>query len=267
VKAAAEMEANADGPRVLRELQDGVLRITLNRPRRKNAFDAAQWREFAAALRGARADDAVSVLLVAGAGGDFSAGVDVRSLSGSDAGTADGFARTMEELLDFDKPLLAAASGAAVGFGATFLLHCDVVFVGESLRLRFPFVPLGLVPEAGSSYLLQAHLGPRRAAEFLFTADWIGAARAVESGLANRALPDDALQEAAWAAAREIAAQPLSALRATKRTLMASRETALRAALDAEARGMREQVGSPENLEAMRAFFEKRAPDFRKLRN
>ena len=172
----------------------------------------------------------------------------------------------MEALVAFDKPLLAAARGVGVGIGATFLFHCDVVYVGESLRLRLPFVALGLVPEGASSYLLQAVIGARRAAELFYTAEWIGAARAVETGIATARFPDDALLEATLAKAREMAQNPLSALRATKRTLKAVHAAGIRAALEAEDAGMAAQAGSPENVEAVRAFLEKRAPDFRSLR-
>ena len=256
-------------PRVLRQLEDGVLLLTLNRPRKKNAFDDPQWDALRDALREARADDEVSVVVVTGAGGDFSAGVDLASFGGGaprEDGKPNGYYGLMEALVAFDKPLLAAARGVGVGIGATFLFHCDVVYVGESLRLRLPFVALGLVPEGASSYLLQSVIGARRAAELFYTAEWIGAARAVETGIATARFPDDALLEATLAKAREIAQNPLSALRATKRTLKAVHAAGIRAALEAEDAGMAAQAGSPENVEAVRAFLEKRAPDFRSLR-
>ncbi len=247
----------------------GVRTITLNRPHKKNAFDEAQWDGFAAALRAANDDDEIAVAVVTGAGDDFSAGVDLASFVGPRPARSDGFAsgydNTMAALVGFEKPLLAAARGVCVGFGATFLLHCDAVLLGESARLRLPFVRLGLVPEGASSYLLQAAVGPRRAAELLFAADWISASEALALGLASRVEPDGRLLEAALARAREIAQHPVSALRATKRTLKAAHAAALRSALEAEAQGMRAQAGSPENLEAVRAFLEKRPPDFRAL--
>jgi enoyl-CoA hydratase/carnithine racemase len=257
-------------PRVVRQLEDGVLLLTLNRPRKKNAFDDPQWDALRDALREARADDDVSVVVVTGAGGDFSAGVDLASFGGGgpprEDGKPSGYFGLMEALVAFDKPLVAAATGAAVGIGATFLFHCDVVYVGEGLRMRLPFVALGLVPEGASSYMLQAVVGARRAAELFYTAEWIGAARAVETGIATERFADEELLPAALAKAREIARNPMSALRATKRTLRAVHAPGLRAALEAEDAGMAAQAGSPENVEAVRAFLEKRAPDFRSLR-
>jgi enoyl-CoA hydratase/carnithine racemase len=175
------------------------------------------------------------------------------------------FFLTMKELYGFDKPLLAAARGVGVGFGATCLFHCDIVYVGESVRLRLPFVSLGLVPEAASSYMLQTVIGYQRAAELFFSAEWIDAERAVECGIAARAFPDEELLDATLAKAREIARWPTSSLQATKRTLRAPHLDAIWAAEKAEQAGMAAQVGSPANLEAISAFLEKRQPDFRKL--
>lgn len=249
---------------------DGVLLVTLDRPHKKNAFDDAQWDATAAALRAAREDPRVAAVVLTGAGGDFSAGVDLASFTQHPAPRADGHASAyhafMQVLIDFDKPLLAAVQGAGVGIGCTLLFHCDVVYVGESARLRLPFVALGLVPEGASSAMLEAVVGARRAAELLFAAEWIDARQAVESGIATRAFPDAEVQGAALARAREFARWPVGALQATKRTLLAARRERIERALRVEDEGMRAQAGSPENLEAMRAFLEKRPPDFRKLR-
>jgi enoyl-CoA hydratase/carnithine racemase len=160
---------------------------------------------------------------------------------------------------------VAAARGVGVGIGATLLFHCDVVYLGESARLRLPFVSLGLVPEAASSYLLGAMIGTRRAAELFYTAEWIDARRALEVGIATRIFPDEVVVAAALGKAREIARHPVSALQATKRTLRAAHDAAVRRALEVEDEGMRRQAGSPENVEAVRAFLEKRPPDFRGL--
>jgi enoyl-CoA hydratase/carnithine racemase len=262
--------AMSDEPRVLRQMDGGVLVLTLNRARKKNAFDDPQWDALRDALREAREDDRVAVVVVTGAGGDFSAGVDLGSFGGGGApredGRASGYFGLMEALVAYDKPLVAAVRGVGIGIGATFLFHCDVVYLGTSARLRLPFVSLGLVPEGASSYMLQAVIGSRRAAELFYTAEWIDAARALEVGIATRVLPDETVLETALAKATEIARHPVSALRATKRTLMRVHAAGIRAALEAEDAGMAAQAGSPENIEAVRAFLEKRAPDFAKLR-
>jgi enoyl-CoA hydratase/carnithine racemase len=259
------------GDPLLRELRDGVLLLTWSRPERKNAFDDAAWLAFRDALARAREARDVAVAVVTGAGGDFSAGVDLRSFRTAAGGQGPGAAEhpfdlCMRELVAFDKPLLAAARGVAIGFGATFLFHCDAVYAGESLRLRLPFVSLGLVPEAGCTYLLPAMIGTRRAAELLFTAEWVGAARAREVGIATRVLPDGEVLGAALEKAREIARWPVSALQATKQTLLRGRAAGVRAALATEAEWMARLAGSPENVEAVTAFLQKRPPDFARFR-
>jgi len=239
--------------RVLREQQDGVLLVTLNRPEKKNAFDDAGWHAFASALDDARADPDVAVVVVVGAGKDFSAGVDLSSFRGPladapppAARTGDAaagaigkspFGRCLDAVVAFDKPLLAAPRGVGVGFGATFLFHCDVVYAGESLRLRLPFVSLGLVPEAASSYLLPAAIGAQRAAELFYTAEWIDAERALATGIVARVFPDDAVVDAALEKAREIARHPVGALQATKRCLKAVQASGIRVARDVELTG------------------------------
>ncbi len=265
------------GDRLLRELCDGVLLLTWNRPERKNAFDDEAWLAFRDALDAARAAPDVAVVVVTGAGGEFSAGVDLHSFRGAVPGPAGASAATpadphpfdllMQALVAFDKPLLAAARGVAVGFGATFLFHCDAVYAGQSLRLRLPFVSLGLVPEAAASFLLPAMIGTRRAAELLFTAEWVDAERALEVGIATRVLPDAELLEGALERAREIARWPVSALQATKQTLLRGRAAGVRAALETEAALMAKLAGSPENVEAVVAFLEKRPPDFERFRS
>ena len=259
------------GDAVLRELdEDGVLLLTLNRPHKKNAFDDPQWDGLRDALEEARLDARVAAVVVTGAGEDFSAGQDLNVLDEQGEQRSgrrpSGYHSCMEALVRFDKPLLAAARGVGVGIGATFLFHCDIVYVGESVRLRLPFVALGLVPEAASSYLLQQVVGSQRAAELFFTAEWIDAGRARELGIAAGVFPDAQLLDATLATAREIAQYPVSSLQATKRTLMLVRSDGIRAALEAELEGMRQQRGCPENQEAIRAFIEKRKPDFRQFR-
>jgi enoyl-CoA hydratase/carnithine racemase len=252
--------------RVVEEVQDGVLLLTLNRPERKNAFDETMWREARDALRDAQEDDGVRVVVVTGAGDAFSAGQDLGQMAHPTATMADdgaGFPSFMDRLVGFDKPLLAAVNGVGVGIGLTLLLHCDVVWMAPEARLRAPFVPLGVVPEAASSYLLPLQLGHQRAAEVLFTAEWIDAPRAVALGIASRVVPRPELVAELRAFAAKIAAQPLGSLRWTKRLLLAHRRDGIAGARAREDAAFAVRVGSPENQEALRAFLEKRPADFR----
>ncbi|MCH6564213.1 MAG: enoyl-CoA hydratase/isomerase family protein, partial [Myxococcales bacterium] len=133
-----------DAP-VLKELDgEGVLLVTLNRPAKKNAFNEAQWDAASEALREAREDPRVAALVITGAGGDFTAGVDLSSFARPPDPREDGFETGydafMATLIEFDKPLLAAVRGVGVGIGCTLLFHCDVVYGCEGVRLRRPFV-------------------------------------------------------------------------------------------------------------------------------
>jgi enoyl-CoA hydratase/carnithine racemase len=251
---------------VLRRKEDAVLLLTMNRPERRNAFNHHLYKALADALSDAAADDDVHVVVVTGTAGAFSAGQDFSEMT--EAPPADsgphGFQVLMEVLCTFDKPLIAAVNGVAVGLGMTMLLHCDVVYVAASARMRCPFVTLGVVPEAASSYLLPVTIGYQRAAEVLYTAAWIDAARALELGIATCVLPEAELLGAALAKAGEIAAHPPRAVQHTKRLLLATRADAIRAARAREDEAFTERIGSPENLEAITAFFERRAPDFRR---
>jgi enoyl-CoA hydratase/carnithine racemase len=262
----------ADEPRVLSDLdEEGVLHLTLNRPQRKNAFDETQWDAFAGALDDAREDPRVAVVVLSGAGGNFSSGVDLASFGGEPPppradGKPSGFFACVDAIFAFDKPLLAAVQGVAVGGGATLAIASDIVYVGESLRMRLPFANLGLVPEIASSYTLQSTIGRQRANELMFTAEWIDAARALEVGLAARAFPDDEVVAATLAKAREIAQWPVSALIAIKRTLQVAHRAGIAAAREIEDEEMMRLAGSPENIEAVTAFMQKRAPDFKQFR-
>jgi enoyl-CoA hydratase/carnithine racemase len=252
---------------LLLEESEGVLLIRLNRPEQRNAFNNRMYDELRDTLAEAQTRKETRVVVVTGTGQAFSAGQDLSEMASPPAedGSPHGFGPFMDRVCGFDKPLLAAVNGVGVGIGLTLLLHCDLVFIAEGARLRAPFVTLGVVPEAASSYLLPLLLGFRKATEVLYTADWIDAHRAIELGIANRLCGAEELLPDVLDEARRFAKQPPEALRHTKRLLLATREEAVRSARRREDEAFAVRVGSPENREAIQAFFEKRAPDFTKL--
>ena len=249
---------------------EGVLVVTLNRPERKNAFNDEQWDATADTLRQANEDPRVAVVVLTGSGGNFSSGVDLSSFQANPEPRSDGFESAFHAfvpaLFAFEKPLIAAVQGVAIGGGATIPMACDFVYAGESLRMRLPFANLGLVPEIGSSYTLQAAIGRQRAAELMLSAEWIDAARALEMGLVARVLPDEQLHAETLSKAREIAQWPISALRAIKQTLRTADQAGIEAAIRVENEAMGRLAGSPENIEAVTAFMQKRKPDFKQFR-
>jgi enoyl-CoA hydratase/carnithine racemase len=222
----------------VRTTDAGAVRtLVLDRPEARNAFDSALYRALAEALAAARADDAVKVAVVTGAGAGFSAGQDLKEmarLAAGDAGVESAFPELLEALQSFDKPLLAAVHGAAVGIGFTMLAHCDIVVVADDARLRAPFAPLGVAPEAGSSHLFPARMGWQRAAHVLLTGSWVSAEQAVAYGVALEVVPRAELLDRTVALAQEIAAAPLASLRAIKRTMLGAQLPAIVAARERE---------------------------------
>ena len=247
---------------ILIDTRDHVRTLTMNRPEARNAFNTEQWFALRDALAESSADNDVRVVILTGAGKAFTAGVDLAEMSGPPGGGEQPFGACMQQLVDFDKPLIAAVNGAGVGFGLTVLLHCDLAIIAKGARLRAPFVSLGVVPEAASSYLLPIHVGSQNAAEILYTADWLTSSRAVEVGLALREVPPAELMPEARALAARIAVHPLGSLRHSKRLMRAGRIDAIREARKREDDAFAERLGTPENIEAITAFFQKRPADF-----
>ena len=227
------------------EGHDGVRVLTLDRPQALNAFDSPLYRATGAALDAARADDGVKVVVITGAGRAFSAGQDLDEMARLAGGERidSGFPVLLDALQAFDKPLIAAVNGAAVGIGFTMLPHCDLVLASRSARFRTPFAEMGVPPEAASSLLFPARMGWQRAAEVLFTSPWLSADEAVECGVALRAVPADELVPEALALATAIAAAPLVALRAIKATMLAGRADAVAAARAREEAAFAEVLG------------------------
>jgi enoyl-CoA hydratase/carnithine racemase len=250
-------------PIVLVENRGHVRVLTLNRPERKNAFDSTLYLETASQLRTATAERSVRTIVITGAGDAFSAGQDMGEMN-VEAGAAGGFPALLGALDDCDKPIVTAVNGVGVGIGFTMLLHTDVNYLAEGARLRGPFTTLGVVPEAAASFLLPDLIGYPRAAEILLTARWVSADEAVALGLALAVVPRERLLEVALAKAEEIAARPPDSVRHTKRLMKVWRRPSIRDARQREDEAFQERLGTPENLEAISAFFEKRPPNFDK---
>ena len=228
-------EAGPENEPEIKASDEGRVRIlTLNRPDRINAFTAASYRLLARALDDADDEASVSVVLMEGAGRGFSSGVDLASLGVDDVGLSECFDHLLHSLIRFSKPLLAVVHGVAVGFGATILLHCDIVMVADTARLRLPFTALGTTPEAASSALLPLHVGPQRAADLLLTSRWITGTEAARMGLAARCHPQASLHSEARALARELTGLPDAALVTAKRLVRDGTADVTREALDRE---------------------------------
>jgi len=257
---------SSGGEEVLHAYDRGRVRVlVLNRPGALNAFDDALYDAVRDALLDAAEDPAIACVVVTGTGRAFSAGQDLGQLANRpipDDRARHGFQPFIETVEAFPKPLLAAVNGLAVGIGLTMLPHCDVVFAAEGARLRAPFVRLGLTVEAGNSFLLAQRVGWQAAAHLLFTADWIDARQAVEIGLVWKTCAPESLLDEVLATAARISEMPTASLVATKRLMLEARLDAVRAARAREGPAFAGLEGGPANREALRAFRERRDPDF-----
>jgi enoyl-CoA hydratase/carnithine racemase len=247
---------------VVIELIDvGAVRVVqFNRPEARNAFNAALYEAVSAALDDAMRSAEVHVVVLTGRGTAFSAGQDLKEMAAIVAGEAPpeaarGFRGLLDVVQHFEKPLLAAVNGVGVGLGFTLLCHCDLVFMADEARLRVPFAELGVPPEAGSSFLLPATMGWQRAARVLFTSDWVSAAEAVDAGVALAHYPSARLLEETMNVAQAIASQPVDAVMAIKRLLLASRATQVAAARAREEAAFPDLLGSGANTAALDRFL------------
>ncbi len=223
-------------PEILVRNEGRVRIVTFNRPDRLNAFTARSYAGLASALDDSDAATDVSVVLLEGAGRGFSSGVDLAAVGSPDGSLGENFDHLINSLIRFSKPLLAAVHGTAVGFGMTLLLHCDLILVAETARLRLPFTALGTTPEAASSVLLPQIIGTQRAADLILTSRWISGREAAQMGLAARCCPEESLRSEALATARAITALPDAAVATAKRLLKAETAAAVQDALRRERR-------------------------------
>jgi len=248
---------------IIIERSGNILRIKLNRPARKNAMTLAMYNTMADLLNDAAKDNEIRVVLWHGAGDSFSAGNDIEDFLKNPPGPGESpQARLIEALINFDKPIVVAVQGAAIGGGTTMLTHCDFVFAGESAKFRMPFVDLAVVPEFGTSYSVAARIGYLRAAELILVGLPFDAKRAAELGLVTRVVSDEQLLPTATAAAQQLAAKPPGALQSCKRLMKSSTRDQLDRAVELENEEFSIRVRSAEAREAFNAFLEKRKPKF-----
>ncbi|SEP27155.1 enoyl-CoA hydratase/isomerase family protein [Trujillonella endophytica] len=235
---------------MLSEHIDGhVSSLRLERPERLNSFTAADYRDLRLALERARADVGVRVVVLTGAGRAFSSGADRSLLDPAGGAAREGAAAEFDALLatlrSFEKPLLGAVNGLAVGVGCTLLLYCDLLLAAASARFRLPFTALGLVPEAGSSALLPARVRWDAAMWAMLSSEWFDADEAREMGLVWRVVPDASLVDRTTTVATTLAALDPGAVVATKRLLTAGRADVAQRAAEREMAAMRPLSGRP----------------------
>ena len=233
-----------------------ILRIQLNRPRKKNALTPAMYTRLREAIERADDDTSIHVITLTGSGDSFCAGNDLNSFL-ADPGS-DSAARFIKAIAGAQTPIVAAVNGVAVGVGVTMLLHCDLVYAAEDAKFNFAFIDLGLLPEAASSYLLPRMLGYSGAAELLMLGEAFSAKKAQECGIVNQVVASEALDDLAQSKAAQLAEKPPEALRQTKMLLRRGRAKAVEETMALELGLIGERLVSDEVRDIMQAFFERR---------
>lgn len=243
--------------------QNAILSISLNRPAKKNAITAEMYTLMANAIDEAVADTSIKVICITGTEGHFTAGNDLGDfLANPDIQPGSAVYHFLMALMQCPLPIVAAISGFAVGIGSTLLLHCERVFADNTARFSFPFINLGLVPEAGSTLLLPQLVGYQQAADLLLTGRLMDAEEALKMGLIA-AIVDDVNTEALAYASQ--LAQKSRAMLIEIKSLLRHSESNLMERVNVELTSFVKCLHSPAAKEAMTAFLEKRKPDFSAL--
>src|ERR1700743_3447869 len=194
---------------IISERSGSILRIQFNRPTKKNAMTSTMYITMADFLNNAAKDDTVHVVLWHGAGDSFCAGNDLEDFLKNPMGPGDSpQSRLIDAFIAFDKPIVAAVHGFAIGGGTTMLMHCDFVYAGESAKFQMPFINLALVAEFGTSYSIPARIGHLRAAELIMLGLPFDARRAADLGLVTQVVSDRNLLATATETAQALTTKP-----------------------------------------------------------
>jgi enoyl-CoA hydratase/carnithine racemase len=255
---------------LLIDTTDRIRILTLDRPEAKNAFNEALYDELTDGLLDAAADNGVAVVVITGSRGAFSAGTDLFEMAqrmtpeGLTPGRH-GFPGLIDTLIGFEKPIFLAVNGLGLGIGATMLGLADLVFMSTDARIKCPFTGLGVAPEAGSSATFPLLLGRQNATWALLSSEWLSARECQDMGLVWRVCEPSELMDTTLEYARVLSAKPISSLIESKRTIVEPLRVAIHAARERENAAFAKLMGGPANTEALKAFAEKRQPDFTTL--
>ncbi len=247
------------------EQHGAVAVITLSRPDSMNSFDTALRAAVVEEFARARDDESVRAVVFTGEGRCFSAGADLKAGIDRDVETIlqTEYRPIQEAIASIPKPVIAAVPGSAAGIGFSMALQCDLVLMADNAFLLSPFTTISLVPDGGLNWILVRQLGYRRAFQLSVETERIPAARCVELGLANKAVPAESLQQVALDWAQALAKRAPLSLAATKKVMRFAADNDWASSYDLEARLQGELLGTEDNEEGINAFFEKREPDFK----
>ena len=254
---------------IRRDLDRGVLRVTMNRPDVLNSCNREMVRELRDAFEAAGRQTEVRAVLLTGEGRAFCAGQDLAEAvppNGAPApeigGIVAGYNELIRAMRRLEKPVVGAVNGVAAGAGANIALACDIVIAADTASFLQAFVKIGLIPDNGGTFFLPRLVGMARAASHMMLGEKLTAQQALDWGMIYRMVPHAALHDAATALAADLASQPTRGLGLIKRALNASLANDLDAQLDLEAQLQSEAGRTADYVEGVRAFQEKRKPSF-----
>ena len=248
------------------EQREAVTVITISRPEAMNSFDAQLRADLLAALKRAAADESVRVVVLTGSGRSFSAGADLNDLSNDkrlDESLQKEYRPILECIVEMRPLVIAAINGSAAGIGLSYALACDLLIMANTAFLISPFTTISLIPDGGLSWFLVHQLGYRRALQLSIESARIPASRCVELGLANKAVPADALMQEALKWAEALAKRAPLSIAATKKLMRFANENSLARTYDMEAMVQQTLYESDDHEEGVAAFLNKRKPRFR----
>ena len=250
---------------LLLERMDPIAKITLNRPNLLNALNSDLMKKLADLLEELDQDEAIRVIVLTGNKKAFAAGADIKELSETKPVefVMKQFFRDWERIRKITKPLIAAVSGYALGGGNELAMCCDMIIASDTARFGQPEILLGVIPGAGGTQRLTKAAGSKKAMEMILTGKNITAKEALQWGLINRVVPAEHLEKEAMSLAREIAEKPPVAVRLAKQAVLKAQELPLEHGLNFEQNAFFLLFSSKDQKEGMRAFLEKRKPDFR----
>jgi enoyl-CoA hydratase len=250
---------------VLLEKDDSIAVVTLNRPQQLNALSYGLVKDLCLAMESLDQDENVRAIVLTGGEKVFAAGADIKEMA--DAGPFDepvrGRLSYRDRINKISKPVIAAVSGYALGGGCELAMSCDIIVASENARFGQPEVNIGIIPGSGGTQRLTHIVGKHRAMEMILTGEPISAEEAHRLGLLTRVVPVEVLLEEAKGIAKKIAAKPPLAVRHAKEAVLKAANTGLDDGLDFERKSFYTLFASEDRKEGMRAFLEKRKPEFK----
>ncbi|MBJ9721262.1 enoyl-CoA hydratase [Acinetobacter calcoaceticus] len=251
---------------IKQQLDKNILTLTMSNPTKKNAINYEMYSALSQALNEAATHQDVHVVILTGEGSAFTSGNDVNAFETRDTTSSEPPSSIvfLKSLATFPKPIIAKVNGVSIGIGSTMLLHCDLVYASQNSIFQFPFVNLGLVPEAGSSYILPRLLGFARASEIILLGEKFSAVQAKNYGLVNETFESTELDQVVEDVAIKLAHKPSQALQLSKKLLRDMPIDDLLNRIDHESTIFSHCLQGSEFKEALNAFKEKRKPNFHK---